>query len=149
MYLVKRTNARDPAFIDLVRLLDIELEVRDGDDHPFYDQFNKLDKIKHAVVISKEGVPLGCGALKEFKPLTIEIKRMFVLEEFRGKGVATLILNELETWAAELSYKYCILETGINQPEAIALYHKNDYKIITNYGQYKGVDTSICFRKEL
>lgn len=149
MYVVKRTTARDPAFIGLVKLLDAELEIRDGEDHSFYDQFNKLDKIKHAVVIYKEGVPLGCGALKEFEPLSMEVKRMFVLERNRGKGLATLILTELETWAAQLSYKYCILETGINQPEAIALYKKNAYKIISNYGQYKGVDTSICFRKEL
>jgi len=149
MYLVKRTTAKDPAFIDLVKLLDIELEIRDGDDHPFYDQFNKLDKIKHVVVIYKDGVPLGCGAIKEFEPLSVEVKRMFVLESYRGKGLATLILTELETWAAELSYKFCILETGINQPEAIALYKKNGYNIISNYGQYKGIDTSICFRKVL
>lgn len=149
MYLVKRTTANDPAFIDLVKLLDIELEIRDGDDHPFYDQFNKLDKIKHVVVIYKDGVPLGCGAIKEFEPLSVEVKRMFVLESYRGKGLATLILTDLETWAAQLSYKFCILETGINQPEAISLYKKNGYKIISNYGQYKGVDTSICFRKVL
>jgi len=149
MYKIERTTALDPAFIQLVKQLDEELAIRDGEDHPFYDQFNKLDDIKYAVLLYKEKQAVGCGAIKEFEPLTMEVKRMFVLENNRGKGLATLILTELETWAAELSYKYCILETGINQPEAIALYHRNAYKIISNYGQYRGVDTSICFRKEL
>jgi len=53
----------------------------------------------------------------------------------------------LESWASELNFKYCVLETGKRQPEAIALYKKNGYQIIPNYGQYHGIENSICFQK--
>jgi GNAT superfamily N-acetyltransferase len=74
---------------------------------------------------------------------------MYVKKEQRGKGLAVDILNDLESWAKELNYTFCILETGINQPEAIQLYKKTGYKSIENYGQYAGVATSYCFQKTL
>jgi len=74
---------------------------------------------------------------------------MFTLPECRGKGIATKLLNELEKWTIELGYEKCILETGKRQPEAIALYKKNGYKSIPNYGQYTGMDNSVCFEKEM
>jgi len=74
---------------------------------------------------------------------------MYTLPEERGKRIATKILIELEKWAHELSYKKCILETGKKQPEAISLYKRNEYKIIPNYGQYVGMENSVCFEKEI
>ena len=74
---------------------------------------------------------------------------MYTLPESRRKGIATKILSELEKWASELSYKKCILETGKRQPEAIELYKKNGYKNISNYGQYKEIENSICFEKKI
>jgi GNAT superfamily N-acetyltransferase len=58
-------------------------------------------------------------------------------------------LKELELWAAEVNYKDCILETGKKQPEAIALYKKAGYTIISNYGQYKNVENSVCMKKSI
>ncbi len=79
----------------------------------------------------------------------MEVKRMYTVPTHRGKGLASQVLNELEKWAGELSYKSCLLETGIKQPEAIRLYQKNGYRIIPNYGQYAGVENSVCFEKHL
>jgi putative acetyltransferase len=59
------------------------------------------------------------------------------------------VLSELESWAAELGYPKCVLETGKRQPEAIALYEKQGYQRIPNYGQYIGVENSVCFEKVL
>jgi len=143
------TDSSNPDFVALVNLLDAELAVRDGDDHAFYSQFNKIDHIRHVVVAYENDRPVGCGAFKVFAPDTVEIKRMFTLPEARGQGIAVRVLAELEAWAAELSYKKCVLETGINQPEAIALYGKCAYRQIPNYGQYAGVETSLCFEKEM
>ena len=67
----------------------------------------------------------------------------------RGKGIATKILSEMERWAAELGYARCILETGKRQPEAIQLYRKNAYAQIPNFGQYAGIENSLCFEKKL
>ena len=58
-----------------------------------------------------------------------------------------IVLKELEAWAKENSYTSSVLETGFKQPEAIALYKKNEYSLIPNYGQYEGVQTSVCFKK--
>ena len=74
---------------------------------------------------------------------------MFVPREFRGKGIAKLILSELENWAKELGYQKTILETGKDMEDVVGLYQKSDYQIIPNYDPYKGVETSICFQKIL
>ncbi len=142
-----RTNSENIDFQKLVKLLDADLAIRDGDEHSFYAQFNKIDTIKHAIVAYENEVAVGCGAIKKYNDDTMEIKRMYVPVDQRGKGIATLILQALEKWTTELSYKKCILETGIKQPEAIALYLKNGYKIIPNYGQYANVENSFCFEK--
>ncbi|MBL7995291.1 GNAT family N-acetyltransferase [bacterium] len=149
MTTVQRTNSENRDFIELVRLLDEELSKRDGDDHPFYAQFNKIDKINHVILAYENEKPVGCGALKVYDVNTMEIKRMYVLPEERKRGVAAKILLELEMWASELTYTKCILETGKKQPEAILLYKKNGYTLIPNYGQYAEVENSLCFEKEL
>lgn len=144
-----RTNSDNADFVSLVRLLDAELAVRDGEDHSFYAQFNSISKIKYAVVCYDNNIPVACGALREIDSEQVEIKRMFVNPESRKQGIASLILLELEKWAVELSFTKCILETGKKQPEAIALYSKCGYHIIDNYGQYADIVNSICFEKTL
>ncbi len=101
------------------------------------------------VVAHYENTVVGCGAIKPFNEDTAEVKRMFVLPNMRGRGIAAEILKELERWAKELGYANTILETGIRQPEAIRLYEKSNYIIIPNYGQYIGVETSVCMTKKL
>ena len=144
-----KTNSDHADFKELVKHLDVDLKIRDGEDHTFYAQFNKIDSIKHAIVAYDDNKPIGCGAIKPYNAETMEIKRMYTLPECRGKGIATKILIELEKWVKELTYKKCILETGHKQPEAIALYKKNGYQQIPNYGQYAGVENSVCFEKVL
>ena len=144
-----RTNSENQAFQKLVIKLDADLRIRDGADHAFYAQFNKIAKIKHVIVAHENDMPVGCGAIKEYTSDTMEVKRMYVNEDKRGKGIASTILKELEHWALELNYKKCLLETGKNQPEAIALYKKNGYKIVANYGQYENIENSVCFEKLL
>ncbi|MFN8398050.1 MAG: GNAT family N-acetyltransferase [Bacteroidia bacterium] len=142
-----RTDSENEGFRSLVVLLDRELAIRDGDDHAFFAQFNKIQNIRNVVVAVLDGVPVGCGAFKEYEPGVMEVKRMFVQPEIRGKGIAGKILRELEEWMMELGYKRWILETGEKQPEAIRLYSKSGYTRIPNYGQYADVATSVCFEK--
>lgn len=149
MITILRTDSENHDFTELVKLLDADLAERDGDDHPFYAQFNKIDKIKHVVLAYENERALGCGAIKEYGANTMEIKRMYVVPEARGKGIATTILTALEEWASELSYTRCILETGKKQREAIGLYRKSGYRLTPNYGQYAGIENSVCFEKEV
>ena len=130
-------------------LLDQDLASRDGAEHAFYAAYNKLDSIAHVVVAYSSNRPVGCGAIKKYRDQTIEIKRMFVLPDSRGQGIAGRVLEALETWARELGFSESILETGKKQPEAIRLYQKSGYTLIPNYGQYRGVENSVCMRKSL
>lgn len=142
-----RTDSDHPDFRALVRLLDQDLHVRDGAEHAFYAQFNKVDAIRHVVVAYLDAEPVGCGAFKPFEADAVEIKRMFVQPGHRGRGIAQAVLTELEGWAQELGYTGCVLETGKKQPEAIRLYQKSGYQLMPNYGQYIGVDNSVCMQK--
>ena len=144
-----RTNSENEDFQKLVRQLDTDLKIRDGEENLFYAQFNKIDKIKFVIVAYENEIAVGCGAIKEYLPDTMEVKRMYVVVDRRGKGIAYNILKELENWAMELKYDKCLLETGKKQPEAIELYKKNGYQIIPNFGQYENIKNSICFKKIL
>ena len=147
MSVLKRTTSDDADFINLVILLDQDLKIRDGLEHFFFAQFNKLDSIRNVVVYYSDNNPVGCGAFKKYDAQTVEIKRMFVKEEFRRNGIAGKILKELELWVKESGFSACVLETGKKQPEAIRLYQNSGYEIIPNYGQYENVENSVCMRK--
>lgn len=149
MIRLKRTDSRNEDFKKLVDLLDADLAIRDGDDHAFYHQFNSIVDLNYAIVAYKNDKAIGCGAIKELTNDAVEIKRMYVKLSERAMGVAGKILSELENWAFELGYEKCRLETGKKQPEALLLYQKNGYNKIINYGQYLGVENSLCFEKEL
>ena len=144
-----RTNSDNLDFVELVKYLDADLAEKDGTEHSFYNQFNKIDKIKYVVVAIKDDKAVGCGAIKEFAPGIMEVKRMYTTPENRGKGIAGKILIELETWAAAMGNNKCILETGKRQPDAIALYKKYGYIQTLNYGQYAGIENSVCFEKKI
>jgi GNAT superfamily N-acetyltransferase len=149
MLRLTRTTSENPDFQKLVQLLDRDLAQRDGDEHGFYAQYNMIALLKHTVVAYAGNAPVGCGAFKEYAPDSVEIKRMFVQPAYRQRGVARAVLAELEAWAAELGYATCVLETGKRQPEAIALYQRSGYAFTPNYGQYIGIDNSVCLRKTL
>jgi GNAT superfamily N-acetyltransferase len=144
-----RTNSENRDFIALVKLLDADLAIVDGKDHVFYSQFNKIDNIRYVIVAYDDERAAGCGAIKEFGRDAMEVKRMYVSPQNRKKGIASMILSELEKWASELSASKCILETGKRQYEAVGLYKKSGYQLIPNYGQYAGVENSLCFEKDL
>ena len=149
MIKIVRTNSKNQDFVNLVKQLDAYLKICDGPDHSFYDQFNKIDNLNHVVIAYNNNMALGCGAFKIHKGNFVEIKRMFVAPSGRRKGIASKVLKELETWARELNFSKCILETGKQQPEAIELYKNCGYSITANFGFYENVANSVCFEKLL
>ena len=144
-----RTTSSHPDFRMLVAALDEDLYLRNGEGQLIYRQYNQVDLIKHVMVIYSEDRPVGCGCFKKYDDETIELKRMFVLPEMRGKKLAAQLLLELEKWAVEDGFTQAVLETGLRQVEAIRLYTVAGYVLTKNYGQYVGMKESICYRKEL
>lgn len=149
MVTIKRTDSNDKEFHSLVEKLDKDLHDRYGALQTFYNRFNAIENLPTVVMAYDDERPVGCGCFKKFVDGTVEIKRMYVSNEQRGKGIGAAMLTELEKWAAELKVRSMVLETGNNQPEAVHLYRKLGYVIIPNYGQYSGMETSICMTKEL
>ena len=143
-----RTDSSNPDFQHLIVELDAFLKNHDGAEHVFYARLNTTDKIKHVVVAYDDKTPIGCGSIKPYSRDTTEIKRMFVDPNFRNRGIAQMILRELESWTLELGFKNCILETGKNMG-ADAFYKKSNYELIDNYGEYQNAKNSICMFKRL
>lgn len=146
---IKRTDSSDADFQRLVQQLDSELWNELKEDQATYDQYNKVPDIKTVIILSVDEQPVGCGCFKKYNDSTVEIKRMFVQKQWRGKGISKIILEELERWATETGFQYAILETSIHFNTAKTLYRNAGYGLIDNYDQYIGLSESICMKKKL
>lgn len=146
---ITRTNSDNPDFQKLTAELDNELcriyNTRKED----FEEYNRITGLPTVVVVYESGQPIACGCFKLFDAQTIELKRMFVLPDYRGSGLATAILQELEKWAVELGYRQAVLETGKGQPAAITMYQKLGYMITEHFGQEDSLQISVCMRKVL
>lgn len=143
-----RTTSDNPDFKYLTQLFDTYLIDIDGEEKDFFAQYNQI-YIENAIVCYENGTAIGCGALKPYDSQTGEIKRMFVHPDHRNKGIAMTVLQELEVWAKELNFTFCILETSVKLENAIALYKKVGYHQTPNYGQYIDVASSVCMKKNI
>ncbi len=101
------------------------------------------------LVARRDGNAVGCGALVPMDEYSVEVKRMFVAKEERGLGIATLILEELERLAREFDYDAMRLETGVKQPESIALYGKAGFYRIPNFPPFENDPSAVCFEKKI
>lgn len=146
---IRRTDSNDAGFQQLIAALDNELWNELNEDQAKYDQYNKVPDLKTVLVLYVNEKPTASGCIKKYNEHTVEVKRMFVVKEYRGKGLSSMILKELENWAIELGFQYAILETSIHFKAARSLYSNAGYTIIDNYDQYAGLEESVCMRKEL
>ncbi|WP_053376423.1 GNAT family N-acetyltransferase [Paenibacillus sp. FJAT-27812] len=148
MISLKRTTSNDPDFCRLIELLDKDLWIRYPDTQQNFVAFNHVKLDANVIVAYDDGNAAGCGCYRVTENESIiEIKRMFVMAENRGMGIAKAILLELEAWALEEGKAGAILETGTNNPEAVALYYKFGFERIENYEPYVNSDDSICMKK--
>lgn len=143
----KRTNSSNPHFQELIRQLDADLTVTNGDEQAKFAEFNRVDKVNWVIIAYQKNQPIGCGGFK-MNGDRAEIKRMFVHRNCRGQKIGEQILKELENWASEEGVSGTLLETGTNQHEAQNLYKKLGYRIIPNYGPYVNFSDSICMAKD-
>jgi GNAT superfamily N-acetyltransferase len=141
-------------------LLDLNERYADVDDAEDPDDDDYLAEVTPAMVRPPlgtflvawlDGTPAGCGALKplDSDPTVGEIKRMYTAPSARRQGVSRRLLEHLERAAPELGYRRIQLETGLAQPEAMALYESHGWHRITPYGHYKHSPQSVCFAKDL
>jgi hypothetical protein len=144
---IERTTSDNKDFQFLTQQLDHELWYELNEDRGTYDQYNKVPGLQTVVVVYVNDEPAATGCFKKYNRNTVEIKRMFVQKQFRGRGLSKLVLTALEDWAKELRFDYTILETSIHFAAANALYKNSGYEIIPNYDQYEGLEESVCMKK--
>jgi putative acetyltransferase len=149
MILIKRTNSDNIDFKKLIIKLDKDLLEMYHEEQATYDTFNKIDNLQTIVIAYNDNIAVGCGCFKKFDDSSVEMKRMYVDDNYRNKGIATSILNELESWAREMNNAVAVLECGDEQKAAIHLYKKQGYIITEKYGQYINMPKSICLKKQL
>jgi putative acetyltransferase len=144
-----RTSGKHPDFQILTNALDTYLAGINGDKNDFFASFNQVAPLQNCILLYCGDTPIACGAFRPVDKSAVEIKRMFVLPEFRKQGVAAKVLVALEAWAREQGYTRAVLETAKSMTAAVNFYKKNNYQQIANYGPYIDIATSICFAKEL
>ncbi len=152
------TRFDDPVAVALIAALDADLDVRyaddDVDNEPDHAMLNVLhDDVAPPrgafYVASIDGEPVGCGALRPHGEGSAEVKRMYVSPAARGRGVARALLGALESAAVDLGYRHLVLETGVRQHEAMALYESAGWTPIPSYGAYRESALSRCYEKAL
>ena len=146
-----RTDGKNEDFIENCRLLDMDLDRRVGKQikREKYAKFNQLDEIREAIVVYDDGKPVGGGAIRRYDDETVELKRVFVHNEYQGQGIGSRLVSLLIEWAAQLGYRRMILETGELLVESCAVYRKLGFTVIPNYGPYADMPESLCMAREI
>ena len=143
-------DPRGPAARALIAELDDYLNARYPAETNYLDPADELAKPHVCFVVARlDGNPIGCGAVKSMPAGYGEIKRVFVRPAGRGRGVARRIVAVLEGHLIERGTAEARLETGIHQPEALALYEALGYRRIARFGAYRDDPLSVFMGKPL
>lgn len=145
------TNGEDTRFVNLCEELDQYLDQIVGKEkqQAEYNKYNNLNDIKDVILVLDGDVTAGCGSFKKYDANTAEVKRVFVKQCERRKGLSGKIMHEIENTAAEKGYSNLILETGSLLKGAQSLYKKLGFHVTENFGQYAGKNSSVCMKKDI
>ena len=146
---VVKTTSENPDFIFLIETFDAYLWDRYPELKKEYWGNNLIEFNANVFIVYLDEKPVACGCFKKYNAASVELKRMFVLPEARGFGLAQLVIKELEIEAKNQGFKVFVLETLYKQKEALNLYQKMGYSIIDKYEPYVDLEYSICMKKEI
>ena len=146
---VVKTTSKNIDFIFLIKTFDTYLWDRYPELKKDYWGNNEIEFNNNVFIVYLDEKPVACGCFKKYNKESVELKRMFVLPEARGLGLAQLVIKELEKEAKNQGFEILILETLYKQTEAIHLYQKVGFRIIENYEPYVGLSKSVCMSKSI
>lgn len=148
--------AAEPFESDDARRLIRELDAHLAELYPPAQRFGpnlkpeQLEGGKGTFVVARlDGRAVGCGAFRMLDAATAEAKRMYVEPELRGHGVGRAVLDALEAKARAMGVSRLVLETGVHQHAAIALYLRAGFTQVDCWGEYATAPTSVCYEKNL
>lgn len=106
--------------------------------------YNLSESIPYVLLAYADGKAVGCAGLKRYSDQDVEIKRVWVDPEWRGKHIATGLMDLIEDKARQMGYKRAILQTRPIMPDAVCLYESRGYVLIDNYPPYDKLEGAIC-----
>jgi GNAT superfamily N-acetyltransferase len=148
---VQRADILSPAAQTLIAALNAELSrtyPEEGACHFRLDAEEVADGRGAFLIAWRAEKPIGCGAIRQIEERTGELKRMYVAPEERGRGIGRAILQALEGEARALGISRVVLETGVRQREALALYERAGFLRIAPFGEYVASPLSVCMAKD-
>jgi GNAT superfamily N-acetyltransferase len=147
---LRRVGYADPVAQHLIERVQQEYVVRyGGRDAAVVDPAEFSPPLGLFLVAEVDGVPAGCGGWRSFGDGVAEVKRMYVEPASRRRGIAALVLAELERSAAAAGHRQLVLNSGDRQPEALALYDRAGYTPVAGYGVYADSPGAVFLGKEL
>lgn len=120
-----------------------------GDVHLRYADVNRPENMSRILVAYDGDRAVACGCWKKIDEVAGEVKRIYVLPEYRRRGLASAIIGKLEADMAAAGYTVAILETARTTGDSRSLYLSLGYEIIDYYGSPAGAENCLCFRKDL
>lgn len=149
---IRREDLGSAAAQALIAALNAELRARYPEDGVNYFRLDP-DEVRPGrgafFVAYDADTPVGCGAVRLLESSIAEIKRMYVVPDLRGRGIATRVLDALEGEARLLRVERLLLETGTRQPEAIAMYAKAGFLPTEPFGEYRPSPLNVFLEKRL
>ena len=149
---IQRADILSPTALALIQALNAELLGRypeENANHVRLDAEEVAEGRGAFLIASRDGQAVGCGAIRRIEARTGEIKRMYVSPEERGRGCGRALLDALEVEAHALGLRRLVLETGVRQPDAIAVYERAGFSRIGPFGEYEDSPLSVFMAKDL
>lgn len=111
--------------------------------------YNLSESISDVLLAYMDGVAVGCAGLKKYNDSDVEIKRVWVEPDYRGRHIATELMDRIEDKAREMGFKRAVLQTRPIMEDAVGLYEKRGYELIGNYPPYDKFEGAICMALNL
>ena len=111
--------------------------------------YNLSESISNVLIAYADGKAVGCAGLKRYSGQDVEIKRVWVEPEWRGKHIATALMDQIEDKARQMGFKRAILQTRPIMPDAVGLYESRGYLLVENYPPYDKLEGAICMALDL
>ena len=145
----RSVEPQSPDYAMLAKKLDEYYFSLVGDVHLRYAEVNRPENMACRMVAYDGDKAVACGCWKKIDDVAAEVKRIYVLPEYRRRGIASAIIGKLEADMAAAGYTVAILETARTTDDSRSLYLALGYEIIDYYGSPAGAENCLCFRKAL
>ena len=111
--------------------------------------YNLSESIQDVLIAYVSGIAAGCAGLKKYNDTDTELKRVWVEPAYRGKHIASAMMDMIEDRASQQGFGRVILQTREQMTAAVSLYLSRGYYRTENYPPYDKLEGAVCFAKDI